>query len=266
MGKGIIISVINNKGGVGKTTATCNLGHALSKLEKRVLVVDIDSQCNATSLLFAKDMSAYHSLYELFNPDSPNTLIENCIYPTPYANLYCLPNVEETAGLEPDLIHNSPESFFILRRKLREHVLERFDFTFIDNPPNMGTFVICSLYASDFIIVPNESGSAFSMEGLVKAIRLIENIRENGNPDLRFLRLLINRVDGRTVASKATIAHIYNHFGSDQVFKTTIPSSTAFQRAEGMRQTIFRYAPSLPGAKAYRKLAEELIDILNKEK
>jgi cellulose biosynthesis protein BcsQ len=198
----------------------------------------------------------------LLDPNGEVFPVEKYIYPTEYENLYSLPNIPETAGLEPDLIRETPKSFFRLREKIRDYALENYDFTIIDNPPNMGTFVISSLYTSDLVIVPNEVDSAFSLEGLVKAMHLIKDIQENGNPDLKFLRLLINKVDRRTSISRVAIQHIKNSFKADQFFETTIPINTAFKQAEHFRQTIFRYKSSAPGAKAYRKLAQELLNLL----
>jgi len=258
---GIIISVANNKGGTGKTTVSCNLAHAMARLGHKVLIVDMDSQVNTTSLILGKETPS-RTLYDLLNPDNHNIPVENCIYSTSYNNLSCLPNIQETAGLEPDMINSAPDSFFSLRNKLRNHACNKFDLTFIDNPPNMGTFVIISLFASDCVIVPNEAGSSFSMEGLVRMIQLINNVRENGNPNLRFLRLLINKVDRRTAVSKATISYINDHFKAEQTFHNNIPICTAFQKAEGARQTILKFAPSSTGAKAYRLLANELEDII----
>ena len=133
--------------------------------------------------------------------------------------------------------------------------------TFLDCPPNMGFFVVSALHASDFVIVPVLAGSAFSVEGLSKAIDLINDIRTNSNPDLKFLRLLINQVDRRTAMTKVSIDQINKHFTSNQIFKTMIPVNAAFQRAENEAKTIIRYDPTTLGAKAYRALAKELLDI-----
>ena len=260
----VIISVVNNKGGVGKTTVTCNLSHALAKKGKKVLVVDIDSQCNATSLLIPDTAALRYSMYDILESEN-NTTPEKCIYGTEYANLYCLPNIPDTASLEPELIYRSPKSLFTLRKKFRDYALENFEITIIDNPPNMGTFVICSLYCSDFVIVPNQAGSSFSLEGLLKAIMLINEVREQGNPNLRFLRLLINQVDKRTTISRATITQIKQNFKPDQFFITTIPINTAFQQAESLKQTIFKFSPHAAGARAYRLLAQELLEILDNQ-
>jgi cellulose biosynthesis protein BcsQ len=127
----------------------------------------------------------------------------------------------------------------------------------------MGFFVVSALHASDFVIVPIWAGSAFSVEGLLKAVDLINDIRANGNADLRFLRLLINQVDRRTAMTRVSIDQLNKHFPADQIFKTMIPVNAAFQRAENERKTIIRYDPTTLGAKAYRALARELLEIFS---
>ncbi len=261
----MIIAVINNKGGVGKTTVTCNLAHALGRLGKRVLVVDLDSQCNATTLLIPKEETPSHSLYELLQPEGPEADLEAYFHPTRYANVFCLPNVPETAGLEPRLILGAPDSFFRLRLHLRDRARARFDFTLMDTPPNLGTFVLCALCAADFALVPINSGSAFSVKGLLKAVRLVKEVQAQNNKDLRFLRLLINQVDRRTLISRALAGQISQVFREDQVFHTTIPVNTAFERAEAAGKTLLRYHPGAPGAHAFQELAQELLDILATE-
>src|SRR5499433_2071313 len=258
--EGQIISIVNNKGGVGKTTVAVNLAHALTRRGQRVLVIDLDSQCNATSILCAKDLGR-NTLYEVF-AESDVTL-EQCIYPTEYERLFCLPNTNDTGALEPPLLRALPDSFEIIRRRIRQYAQDSYDFTFLDCPPNMGFFVVSALHASDFVIVPVLSGSAFSVEGLSKAIDLINDIRANGNADLRFLRLLINQVDRRTAMAKVSIDQINKHFTSNQIFKTMIPVNAAFHGAEHERKAIIRYDPTTLGAKAYRALAKELLEIFS---
>jgi chromosome partitioning protein len=130
-----IIAIVNNKGGVGKTTVTCNLAHALGRLGKRVLVVDLDSQCNATALLLPKNLALRQSLYEMLAPETLEHPLQTFMYPTRYGGVFCLPNVPETASLGPQLILSAPESFSRLRRHLRDEALQGFDFTLIDTPP-----------------------------------------------------------------------------------------------------------------------------------
>lgn len=258
---GFVAAIINNKGGVGKTTVVCNLAHALSLQGKRVLVVDLDSQCNATALLLPKENNPPHSLYELLEQDGLGRKLQDYCYPTHIERVFCLPNVPETASLEPRLIVGAPDSFFRLRRHLRDQARARFDVTIMDTPPNLGTFVLCALIAADFALVPVKAGSAFSVEGLLKAVRLVKEVQEQSNRDLRFLRLLINQVDKRTLISRTLAAQISGAFREDQVFRTSIPANTAFERAEAAGTTLLGYHPGAPGAAAFRELAQEFLEI-----
>ncbi len=260
---GGVIAVVNNKGGVGKTTATLNLSHALANQGKRVLVVDLDSQSNTTSILMP-DYSGTMTLYDLYS--DPQLDVSYCIHPTNYTNVDCLPNTDETSALEPRLLQALPHSFQMIRERVRPYTQEHYDYTIIDCPPNMGFFVVSALYAANFVIVPIKSGSTFSLQGLMKAIDLINEIRANGNPDLRFLRLLINQVDRRTYTTKVTISNIRKFFAQDKVFETMIPTNAAFERAEAEERTIIRYNPTTLGARSYRALAAELLDIFEQGK
>jgi chromosome partitioning protein len=258
---GRIIAVMNIKGGVGKTTITGNLADALGRLGHRVLAVDMDSQCNTTSLLLPGESPRQHTVRDLLAQDEPTLAVRKCILPTRLANVSLLPNTPETALLEPQLLQSAPASYLRLRRSLRDFARRHFAFTLIDNPPNMGTFVLLSLYAADGVILPLKAGSAFSVEGLLKAVRLISRVRAEANPDLSFLRLLINQMDLRTSISRNISQEIASAFEADQLFRTTIPVNTAFERAESRGQTIFQFNPGASGAKAFKDLASELLDI-----
>lgn len=254
----VIIAIINNKGGTGKTTCTVNLAHALANQGKKILVIDQDAQSN-TSQIFVGSEVETNTLYDVFTGRQE---VENCIYPTPYDNVFCLPNIPATATLEKELYDNVVHSYQILRDKLRPHAIANYDATLIDCPPNLGMFVYQALISSDFVIVPIESGSRYALDGLISAIEHIESIKRNVNPDLAFLRLLINKVDLRTSISKAAVEQIKKKFGKELVFETTIPINTEFQKAEEDRKTLIRYSPRSAGAKKYRALAEELCKIL----
>jgi chromosome partitioning protein len=261
--KGIIISIINNKGGVGKSSVSATLGHALTRQNQRVLVVDNDPQGNASSLLLPRNSQLSNTLYEFLDLET-NATIEKCIHATQYEGLFCIPNIPETGNLEPSLI--TSQTFDAFKNKLRPHAQQNFNFTIIDNPPNMGTFVITSLYGSDFVIVPTLANSTFSIDGLLQAIQLIDNIREAGNKNLNFLKLLINQVDKRKSISRYNIAQIKQHFPSDKIFNTMIPTNAPFETAESKGMTIFQEAPSSNGCKAYRQLAKELLNMFTVNK
>jgi chromosome partitioning protein len=259
---GYILSVVNNKGGVGKTLTTCNLADALGKKGKRVLVLDADSQCNTSSILLNKNIEIRKSLFDLLEDPSPTPDFNGYVYATECKNVFLIPNITDTANLEPDLISQAPGSFFKLRNTLRQYCTTNYDFTIIDCPPNMGTFVLCSLYTSDFVIVPIKAGSAFSVEGLIRATKLIDDVRKKGNPDLRFLRLLVNCIDNRTSISKAITSQLQSIFEKEQIFRVQIPVNTSFEKAESQRATIFQHDPTASGARAFRDLAKELTSIL----
>jgi chromosome partitioning protein len=258
---GRIFAVMNIKGGVGKTTITGNLADALGRLGHRVLAVDMDSQCNTTSLLLPGEPPQQNTVRDLLAQDETTLPVRKCIVPTRLANVSLLPNTPETATLEPQLLLSAPASYARLRRHIRDFARRHFTFTLIDNPPNMGTFVLTSLYAADGVILPLKAGSAFSVDGLLKAVRLISQVRAEANPDLSFLRLLINHMDRRTIISRNISREIAAAFREDQLFRTTIPVNTAFEQAESRGQTIFQFAPAASGAAAFRELAQELLDI-----
>jgi len=255
---GAIIAICNNKGGVGKTTLTVNLGHALANRGKKVLIVDNDAQCNASSLLVEPDVIS-DSIYELY--ESNETPIERCVYPTAYDGLFVIPNSEETAALEISLNKGIPSTYLRLRNRIREYAIKNFDFTFIDTPPNWGFFVLSSLHAADCVIVPILCSSRFSMEGLTRALELIEGVRQRENPDLRLLRLVVNNVDKRTAISRVVTDKLRRLFDEDVLFKTSIPTNTQFSQAEMEGKSIIRFSPRSVGAKYYRNLATEFLEI-----
>ena len=129
---GIVCCICNHKGGVGKTSLACNLGAALSFKKHRVLVIDNDPQANASGILLTNNTPIRNTLYELLDIDqsSQDTAIENCIYPAKHSGLYCLPNVEETSGIEMDFAKLYPQSLNFLRNKVRDYVKDHFDFIF----------------------------------------------------------------------------------------------------------------------------------------
>jgi len=258
----IIISIMNSKGGVGKTTVTCNLSDGLARRGKKVLVVDMDTQSNTTKTLLPQATLEY-TFYEFISPGSSEEIIKKCIHATQNKNLHCIPNINETSSLEPDLIER--KDFYAIRDKLRPYVQEKYDFCLLDCPPNMGTWVITALYGSDFVIIPTLANSSYSIDGLLKAVTLINNVRKNGNKNLRFLKLLINQVHKRQNICQYNINQIQQNFPEEKIFNTMIPVNVTFSQAETGNKTIFKEAPTSRGCLAYRNLSQEIIDIFNNE-
>lgn len=259
-----IIAIANNKGGVGKTTCAVNLADALGKRDKNVLVVDADSQSNATGKLIRRGSPIRKSLYDILSGDLLTPV--DALMDTTVKRVMLLPNISDSAGLEPKLISKAPNSLFLLRNILREYALKNHDYTIIDCPPNMGLFVLMVLQVSDFVIVPVRAGSMDSVEGLTNALNVINEVRtSHTNPDLRFLRLMINALDRRTGIGIKIQDHLRERFGKDEIFNTTIPISTVCERAEAMRSTIFQLDATCTAARAYRDLAAEIVKILEGE-
>ena len=250
-----IISVINNKGGTAKTTTVINTGEALSRLGKRVLIIDMDNQCNATDILQdGIGRPIVKSLYDVLDPRSGDggTDIESCIYPTVKEGLHFIPNIPDSAILGPRIVLGGEAALFLLRERVRNYALNNFDFTFIDCPPNVDVFVISAMIASDLVIVPTMAGSKFSLNGLVKTKAFIDDIGNRYNSDLKFLKLLITMVDSRTSICKTIVNAIRKTFLEDEVFYQTIHTQTigwlAFWRAAfmpGTCDTICGSGPSL---------------------
>lgn len=258
MGKKFIVSVINNKGGVGKTTISVNSAHALANQGKKILLVDLDSQCNATSTFF--DFKTGKNLYDLYSSDID---VSECIHVTDYPRVSFLPNVPDTAALEPTFLRREDYGWFLLTDKLREFALENFDITILDCPPNLGTFSIQAMVASDFVIVPVEAGSRYATDGLNRTIQTIEDIATTEGIDRSglFLKLVINKADRRTSISKVTIDVIESNY-SGKVFETIIPINTDIQQAELLGKTVLRHMAKSNGARAFRELADELLQTL----
>ncbi|BBO86751.1 chromosome partitioning protein ParA (plasmid) [Desulfosarcina ovata subsp. sediminis] len=259
----MIATVVNHKGGVGKTSLTVNLATALGNQGKTVLVVDNDPQSNASGILLA-DPNPKTTLYELLDPDSDKRVpLDNFIYHTKSRNVSILPNTDATSGLEIPLAGHYPESQNYLRDAIREYAEKNYDFTLIDCQPTLGLFVANAMITADAVIVPVDAGSSYSIDNLAVVMEMIDAVKESSNPDIKFFRMVINRVDKRTTVCQVLMNEIRQRFGKEQVFDTEIPVNTAIQQAEYAKDTIFRWDKHSTAAKAYRKLAKEVIAILN---
>jgi chromosome partitioning protein len=249
-----IVAIANQKGGVGKTTTAVNLGSALAELGQRILLIDLDPQANATSS-FGLQTVEETSLYE---PLLGSASITERIFPTRSDALFIVPADIDLAGAEVE-IARMPNHLTRLAETLKPlHTDETFDFVLLDCPPSVGILMTNALAAADELLTPIQC-EYFALEGLVKIVRLVEQVRDSGaNARLELGGIVMTMFDGRTNLSEQVVAEVREHFG-ERVYETVIPRSVRLSEAPSFGKSILEYAPNGPAAIAYRALAREFI-------
>jgi chromosome partitioning protein len=242
----------NQKGGVGKTTTVVNLAAYLAAIGRRVLVVDVDPQANATSSLGVDKNQVMPSLYEALIEGVP---VEQAVTSTTHAHLYLAPAAPRLAGAEVEMV-----SMLARERLLRKRLLPiafRFEYVLIDSPPSLGLLTVNALTASDGIIIPVQC-EYLALEGLGDLLNTVRLVRENLNPDLGIRGLVMTMYDVRTNLAQQVVDEVRHHF-PDQVFQTVIPRSIRLSEAPSYGESILKYAPRSAGALAYAALTRELV-------
>jgi chromosome partitioning protein len=247
-----ILSLANQKGGVGKTTTAVNLAAALAEAGKTVLLVDLDPQANATSSLGFDKRALARSVYDCLLNDVP---LAEIIQPTKWGRLELAPASPALAGAEVELV-NEEERETRLREALAA-VRERYEMILIDCPPSLSLLTLNGLGAADGVLVPVQC-EYLALEGLTQLMATLELVRRSLNPTLRIDGLVMTMFDSRTHLSQQVVDEVRKHFGA-QMFQTLIPRSVRLSEAPSFGQPGINYAPNTPGAKAYRALAGELI-------
>jgi chromosome partitioning protein len=249
---GHIYAVVNQKGGVGKTTTSVNLAAYLAAAGKRVLVVDLDSQGNATSHLGidrdAVQTSAYDVLLE-------KTSAEACILYNERTKIAIIPSVPALAAAEVELV-----SVFDRERRLKAAIAtvsDNYDYVLFDCPPSLGLVTVNALTAANGVLIPVQT-EYLPLEGLGSLVRTYELVKQRLNPDLEIRGLIMTMYDPRTALANQVVAEVEKHFGK-KVFTTRIPRSVRLSEAPSYGQPITTYAPNSPGAQAYGALVSELI-------
>ncbi|MGD0219992.1 MAG: AAA family ATPase [Acidimicrobiales bacterium] len=246
-----MFAVANQKGGVGKTTTTVNLGAALAELDWRVLIVDLDPQANATTGLGVEARNFDNSIYDVLLHDFP---MEDCIEPTNLKNLFIVPATIDLAGAEIELV--AAMSRELRLRRAVGAVVEDFAFILIDCPPSLGLLTVNGLAAASEVLVPIQC-EYYALEGLGQLLRSVDLVRANLNPRLDLSTILLTMYDGRTKLADQVATEVRNHFG-DKVCKTVIPRSVRLSEAPSFGQPVTVHDPHSAGAVAYRALAGEL--------
>jgi len=246
-----IIAVANQKGGVGKTTTTVNLGAALAELDYRVLVIDLDPQGNATTGLGVEARNFEHSMYDVIMRDLP---LEDAIEPTSVKNLFVAPATIDLAGVEIELVPAFSRELKL--KRAIDTVVDDFDFVIIDCPPSLGLITVNGLAAADEVLVPIQC-EYYALEGLSQLLRNVNLVSTNLNQTLEVSTIVLTMYDARTRLSVDVANEVREHF-SERVCRAVIPRTVRLSEAPSFGQPITVFDPTSRGAVAYRELAKEV--------
>ncbi|MEW6129197.1 MAG: ParA family protein [Acidobacteriota bacterium] len=249
---GMVISITNQKGGVGKTTTAINLSAALALAGKKVLLIDIDPQGNS-SISFLNQQVINLSVYDLLTETNIQPL--DVVYKTANPNLDVVPSRINLAKFESKLIGEF-DAPFRLKDRL-EGLVKLYDIVVIDTPPTLGLITVNALVASNFVIIPIQP-SYFALEGTDDLLETIEKIKSRPNPNLHILGVLITLMDKRTTLGRDINDQIRTVFG-EKVFETVISKSIRLEESPAYKETIFSFAPNSSGAIEYNHLCEEVL-------
>jgi len=253
---GVVLAVANQKGGVGKTTTTINLGAALAAAGQRVLLVDLDPQANTTSGLGLDKRRVESTVYEAL---IGQTTLPEVVVATDWPGLDLAPSAIRLAGAEIEMVGLMAREQR-LRRALTD-VMARYDVALIDCSPSLGILTVNALTAADSILIPIQC-EYLALEALGQLVSTISLIRDNLNARLTIAGMVMTMFDGRTNLSQQVVDDVRAHF-PEAIFETIIPRSVRLSEAPSYGKPILAYDPSSRGSVAYRRLAEELIGRLH---
>ncbi len=248
----ITISVVNQKGGVGKTTTAVNLSAYLADHGKKVLLIDLDPQANASSGLGIDHRNIEFGIYEALVSNKP---FRDIIRRTVQDGLKIAPATMNLAGAGIEMVSLSDREFRLLNAI--SEVKDDFDYIIIDGPPSLGLLTVNSLSASDQVIIPIQS-EYYALEGLSQLLETINLVQENLQPKLNIMGALITMFDRRNKLSEAVMNEIYQYF-PNRIFRTIIPRTVRLAEAPSYGRSILHYDPKSKGGKAYENLAKEII-------
>ncbi len=252
VGQTKIVAILNQKGGVGKSTTAIDLSAALGECNKQVLLIDLDPQGNSSSGLGIDKRQVKHDVYDILLNDVP---AQEAIIPDVCEGLDVLPATINLAGAEVELVNEMArenrlkDCLGVLRGK--------YDYIFIDCPPSLGLLTVNALVAADKLLIPIQC-EFYALEGVTKLLDSMKRVKSRLNPSLDIFGVLLTMYDGRTTLSKQVAEEVRKYFGKE-VFETLIPRSVKLSEAPSYGQPITEYDPTGKGAQAYRSLAKEVI-------
>lgn len=248
-----IISIINQKGGVGKSTTAVNLAAALGNLGKNVLIVDFDPQGNTTSGFGIEKEELEQCVYDALLNDVP---AEDLLIETNSKNVSVIPATIQLAGAEIELVSAMARETRL--KELLEPIEQNYDFVLIDCPPSLGLLTINALTAADSVLIPIQC-EYYALEGVTKLLESMRMVKSRINKGLDVYGVLLTMYDSRTSLANQVVDEVKGYFG-DKVFETLIPRTVKISEAPSFGMPVIDYAPQNKGAQAYMELANEVID------
>ena len=257
-----VISVINQKGGVGKTTTVINLASALAQKGKRILVVDLDPQGNATTGLGKSNNDESNSIYNVL---IGKTSVQNAIQKSNIKNLDLIGSNVNLSGLEVETANDANRAFLLKKILLNENqsLIRRYENIFIDCPPSLSLLTVMSLVLADDLLIPLQT-EFFALEGISQLVKTIDRIKVNLNPDLGIRGVLLTMYDKRNKLSSQVDMEARKHF-EDKVYKTVVPRNVRLSEAPSHGMPCIVYDKKCSGSKSYIKLAEEFLEQNNQK-
>ena len=251
------IVVLNNKGGVGKTTSVVNIAACLAKKKYKILVVDLDPAASASQHLgFAKSDSEFETLCDYIVAGKKD--LASCIYETAFANLSCLPSEPALSEFYDEMLHEQGDEFFINRESLPD----TYDFILFDSPPNMGSLALNALAIADYVLIPIQT-QYLALTGLELTLKSIDKVQRRLNENLKILGFFGTQYDRRTRVAKEVLQHLQDRF-KDEMFKTAIGINSKLTEAYDSRKPIIHKTPSARGAVEYMQLSTEILKRIKK--
>lgn len=247
-----VLAVINQKGGVGKSTTVINLSAFLGENKKKVLVIDFDAQGNCTSGYGIEKDELENDIYDVILHDTP---IEDVIMETCQANVYLVPATMQLATAEIELVNTEGRETVL--KEVVNKVKEDFDYVLIDCPPSLGLLTVNALIAADALLIPIQC-EYYALEGVAKLLETMQMVQKKMNPDLEIFGVVMTMFDSRTTLSKQVVDEVKEYFGK-KVFKTVVPRNVKLSEAPSHGLPINKYARVSKGALAYSRLAREVV-------